>query len=181
MNLSVKVFSMPPAGQRPCRWSVPGRRAIAGALSHLLMTGFLLASTLTWSATAREADRVFQQGMSEAAIRAELIDVPLEGQYVDERPWAETYFKDGRIEYKDPQANWTGQWSFRGAGFCTFYNEGSSGGCWRVIKSSSNCYYFYGLQRSGEPFRGVPGKSQGWTARGWRKSKPSTCDVAVGV
>lgn len=124
----------------------------------------------------------FAAAMSEDAIRKELIDIPLAGHYFDGRPWEETYFTDQRITYRDSTNRWTGKWSFRGAGFCTFYNEGRNGGCWQIVKISGNCYYFYALQRSGRPRLAKPGEGRRrWTARGWRKDQASSCDVEVGA
>lgn len=122
-----------------------------------------------------------QPGMSEAAIRKELIDVAMTGHYFDGQPWEETYFADQRITYKDTNNNWIGEWSFRGSGFCTFYNKGRNGGCWQIIKTGTNCYYFYGMPTDGNPPAATPGRLRKWTARGWRKDAASSCDVEVGA
>ena len=119
--------------------------------------------------------------MSEHDIRKELIGPPMTGTYASGSPWDETYFKDGHIVYRDEKNNWVGKWSFRGRRFCTFYNQGVNGGCWYVLKTSDNCYEFYSAFR---PFPSDKGGSPGrtsWVARGWRTSRPSTCDVEVGV
>ena len=119
--------------------------------------------------------------MSEAEIRKELIGPPMTGTYVDGRPWDETYYPDGHIIYHDLDNNWQGEWSFRGNGFCTYYNDEANGGCWRIVKTSENCYEFYAIGRLGKDGKGAGDKSIRWVARGWRASLASTCIPQVGV
>ena len=119
--------------------------------------------------------------MTEDQIRIELIGPPMKGNYADDQPWDETYFHDGSITYADTMNNWQGIWSFRGAGFCTYYNEGQNGGCWTILKTSANCYEFYPVARAGKLIPRKPDQRRTWTARGWRTTAASTCDVGVGV
>ena len=120
--------------------------------------------------------------MSQSDIQNELIGPPMKGVYDDGSPWDETYFADGHIVYQDATNNWVGKWSFRGKGFCTFYNGGVNGGCWRVLKTSENCYEFYPVnQKRAQEKDKRRRKVITWIARGWRRSHASTCDPEVGV
>ena len=156
-------------------WGVT--HAIAQIINSGRLPGLCLAMLIgtIWAALAADF------AMSEQDIRGELIGVPMQGNYVDGRPWDETYFPDGRISYHDLSNNWSGQWSFRGSGFCTFYNDGANGGCWLVHKVSENCYEFYSLGRNEKKFKDLPERRLVWVARGWRRSHASTCDPQVGV
>lgn len=118
--------------------------------------------------------------MSEADMRAAFIGKTLDGHYGNGLAWTETYFDDGRLDYREPERRAVGKWHFRGRVFCTFYDPAQprpplSGGCWTAIKSGANCYEFYlaGLTRD-EEFEDEA-TSRRWNARGWRQGEPSTC------
>ena len=86
--------------------------------------------------------------MSEAAMRADFAGQTLDGHYGSGTTWTETYFADGRIDYRESNRVAKGRWHFRGGVvFCTFYDPPYSpafvGGCWQVIKTGANCYEFY--------------------------------------
>ena len=149
------------------------RALIAAAFCGILAIWLVVGVPLISSATVL--------ALTEKNIRDELIGPPMKGTYVDGRPWDETYFANGSITYRDQDNKWQGQWSFRGTGFCTFYNDGANGGCWQILKISENCYEFYSMTRSGMPKSDHKGRSVTWVARGWRASQASTCDPEVGV
>ena len=113
-------------------------------------------------------------------MRQAFIGKTLDGHYVDGLAWTETYSNEGGLDYREAIRSGTGRWFFRGEVFCTFYDPGFglNGGCWRAIQTGANCYEFYvaGLPRSGEEGDAAPGPLDGWLARGWRNSEPSTCE-----
>ncbi len=152
----------------------------AGVVTALILL-ILIGPAVAARSPGGGANPVEYGPMSETQIRAELIGPPMRGSYADGQPWDETYFPGGRISYKDSTNNWQGKWSFRGRGFCTFYNDGTNGGCWQILKTSENCYEFYAMSRAGVPLATVPGRRRVWVARGWRASRGSTCDPEVGV
>ncbi len=121
-------------------------------------------------------------------MRAAFVGKTLDGHYGSGLAWTESYFSDGRLEYREPERQAMGQWSFRGAVFCTFYEPGRTeraaphlppltGGCWTAIKSGENCYEFYlaGLSPEVLVEEDPDGALQRWNARGWRQGEPSTC------
>jgi hypothetical protein len=119
--------------------------------------------------------------MSEEAMRAAFIGNTLDGHYGNGLSWSESYFDGGRLAYLEPRRSAVGDWSFRGAVFCTFYDnepsgEALSGGCWRAIAVGTNCYEFY-LAATGrdEPLEGEGQDGGRWSARGWRRGEPATC------
>lgn len=122
----------------------------------------------------------WHQWMSEERLKAEFVGGGFEGYYSDRSPWAETYFTDGHITYKDSNNNWAGAWSFRGNVFCTFYNGGVDGGCFLIEKSADNCYDFYTVEGDAEPSQPTGKEPLYWNARGWRKDQPSGCMPYVG-
>ena len=116
--------------------------------------------------------------MTESAMRADFIGKELAGHYADGRTWTETYHSDGGISYREVDRQATGQWSFRGSVFCTFYGPGFDGACWFSRKLSANCYEFYLASREPDGEIGLPKR---WNARGWRTDRASTCDGQPGV
>lgn len=120
--------------------------------------------------------------MTEQDMRTAFIGKTLDGHYGNGLIWTETYFDDGRLDYREPERRAVGQWHFRGDVFCTFYDPKQprpplAGGCWTAIKSGSNCYEFYlaGLSPEGPAQGDLDGAPQRWNARGWRQGEPSTC------
>jgi hypothetical protein len=118
--------------------------------------------------------------MSEEAMRAAFIGKTLDGHYLDGIAWSETYFPEGRLDYRESVRKGPGHWYFRGNVFCTFYQPGYglTGGCWTTIQVSANCYEFYlaGLRDQKGEEESTPGPLAGWLARGWRKGEASTCE-----
>jgi hypothetical protein len=118
--------------------------------------------------------------MTEEAMRGAFIGGTLDGHYIDGLRWSESYTADGRLSYWEALRKGVGYWYFREHVFCTFYDpgQGLSGGCWRAIKASANCYEFYvsgfGDPQSDEEI--APGPLGNWAARAWRQGEPSTCE-----
>jgi len=113
-------------------------------------------------------------------MRAAFIGKTLDGHYGNGVTWTESYFGNGRLDYREPLRRAVGDWYFRGHVFCTFYDReepAMAGGCWTAIKTGSNCYEFY----LASPGRDDPieddtqGLTRRWNARGWRQGEPSTC------
>lgn len=138
----------------------------------------MLLAGLTSAAATSSTSRSW---MSEDAMRQAFIGRTLDGHYVGGLAWTETYLKEGRPDYRESLRSGKGSWFFRSQVFCTFYDpgQGLNGGCWRTIQTGANCYEFYDayLARSGEEdAQKSPGPLDGWVARGWRNSEPSTCE-----
>jgi hypothetical protein len=121
--------------------------------------------------------------MSEPAMRQAFIGKTLDGHYASGVSWTETYFLDGRLDYREPLRAAGGAWSFRGRVFCTFYDPGEqalAGGCWRALSSGANCYEFYAASPIGDDqWTGDRDEEPAtrWSARGWRRGEPATCVV----
>ena len=131
--------------------------------------------------------------MTEEAMRSAFIGKTLDGHYGNGLTWTETYFGDGRLEYRESARQATGRWHFRGHVFCTFYDPPLpqpplNGGCWTAIKTSANCYEFYLAGLSPDPpvrrRHARHGASAGTRAAGARRSPPPAarsraCEVAA--
>ena len=117
--------------------------------------------------------------MSEASMRRAFIGRTLDGHYGNGQTWTETYFADGRLDYREPLRGAVGDWFFRGQVFCTFYDpeqaHALSGGCWHALKAGANCYEFY-LATGDDLGSDETGGAPHWTARGWRRGEPATCE-----
>jgi hypothetical protein len=105
----------------------------------------------------------------------------IDGYYVDGTKFSESYGHDGAIDYREPNRRMIGTWSVVADTFCTIYSTMPTGGCFRVTRTSVNCYEFYFQARTeaeaAAPDRGRPS----WTARAWRKDRPSSCAEAPTV
>ncbi len=114
--------------------------------------------------------------MGDDEIRKAFAGVTINGVYVDGVKFTENYFENGRIAYRDPRKAMTGRWSVVNKSFCTLYDGYVVGGCFKVARHSANCYEFYFLTSSeSEAAKLDPGRPS-WTARGWDRAKPATCD-----
>jgi hypothetical protein len=149
--------------------------ALLGAIGSSLFAPF---------ATALEPDH----WMTEAAMRSAFIGKTLDGHYGNGVTWTESYFANGRLDYREAQRQAKGAWHFRGHVFCTFYDPPLlhpplSGGCWTSLQTSANCYEFYLAGLAPEPpfTDDVPGMALRWNARGWRNDEPSTCNEKPSV
>ena len=114
--------------------------------------------------------------MDDDAINKAFAGVTINGVYADGMTFTESYASSGGIAYSDPRKAMTGRWSVVNRSFCTLYEGATTGGCFKVTRHSANCYEFYfltGTER--EAAKDNPGLPS-WTARGWDKSKPATCD-----
>lgn len=119
--------------------------------------------------------------MSDQDIRATFGGATIHGVYVDGMTFTESYGSDGRIAYHDPRKAMTGRWSVVNRTFCTLYDDTVSGGCFRVIRHSANCYEFY-FQAGSETEAARPDAARPrWTARGWHNARPATCDEKPAV
>jgi hypothetical protein len=142
----------------------------------------LLAVAVCGLLAAVPAAPALDAWMTEEAMRSAFIGKTLDGHYGSGLAWTETYFADGRLDYRESRRRAVGKWHFRGHVFCTFYDPPAAlpplnGGCWTAIKTSANCYEFYLAGLTPEPpfADDTPGMAQRWNARGWRNDEPSTC------
>jgi hypothetical protein len=134
----------------------------------LLAVGILGLTVLSAGAT--------ESWMNDNDISKAFSSVTIDGAYADGMSFTETYTDAGTISYRDPRKAMTGRWSVINSAFCTLYDGVITGGCFKVIRHSQNCYEFYFVAGSeaeaARPDRGRPS----WTARGWNKALPPTCD-----
>ncbi len=154
----------------------------------IVMASIAVARAQTNVTTRQASARAW---MTEDAMRADFAGQTLDGHYGNQATWTETYFADGRIDYKESTRFAKGRWNFRAGTFCTFYDPpfipDFVGGCWQVLKQGANCYEFYtaGTQLPSQQDGGKDEDDEGdgvgpdrplrWNARGWRTSEPSTC------
>jgi hypothetical protein len=114
--------------------------------------------------------------MSEAEIRRELTGHAMKGYYPKGERWVDDYAADGSIAYHDEHVAWTGQWSFHGNVFCTFYNGETDGGCYMMRQLSKNCFEYVIVPTDWRGPGLAPKSSPAWFARGWRSEEPTTCE-----
>jgi hypothetical protein len=114
--------------------------------------------------------------MPGAAIRSEFTGRPIAGIYPSGRPWTETIHSDGTTDYREGGKHWLGRWWIRDREFCFSYPPPGLGGCFRVVRTSANCYELYDF--SGEAGRGEepPHLDDLWNGRLWVADRPTTCE-----
>jgi hypothetical protein len=117
--------------------------------------------------------------MSETDLRSTFAGQTIDGHYPNGSTFTETYDGTGRIDYRDTMRSSGGRWSIVEGTFCTIYDDDPTGGCFRVIKSGTNCFEFYFVART-EDEASRP-RSPDWTARGWLADRNSTCTEGSNV
>lgn len=120
--------------------------------------------------------------MSDQELNVTFAGKSIAGHYADGVTFEETYKTNRRLEYVEGERRETGKWSVVAGTFCTIYDNEAGGGCFRVHRSSSNCYEFYFLARDEQTAQTLErqGRSS-WTARAWRRDAASTCEEQASV
>ncbi len=138
-------------------------RRITSTLLSLTIAGSLAGQPLTtW--------------MGEAELRQTFAGVAIDGVYVDGMKFTESYEDQGALVYNDPLKEMTGRWSIVNRAFCTLYHGKATGGCFKVARVSANCFEFYFLAGTEQETAKLESGRPSWTARGWNKKHPTTCD-----
>lgn len=121
--------------------------------------------------------------MTDAEIDAAFRGRTIVGTYYNGEKFSESYALDGSLSYREGADYRTGHWSVVNATFCTIYDVNPTGGCFRVIRKSLNCFEFYFVARTREQARQLEEHSEraSWTARAWHNDQPSTCDEVPAV
>ena len=141
----------------------------------------LAPSGLVLALDVGQASSTDASWMSVEDMRSEFIGKTLEGVYPDGSAWSDAYFPDGSIIYHDTVNNWTGEWSFKGPAYCTWYLGGAQGGCFLVRKLSANCYSFFVVPNDWNRPEPPDASQIGWNGNGWVNDRPGTCEPRVGV
>jgi hypothetical protein len=115
--------------------------------------------------------------MTEPDLRASFSGATINGEYTDGRSFEERYQTTGELAYTEiaRKRHMTGRWSIVRNRFCTIYDNSGTGGCFRVHKTSFNCFEFYFDTRTEEEARKSTLRHPTWTARAWRTDLPTTC------
>ena len=116
---------------------------------------------------------VAQLWLSETEIQSSLAGRTIDGRYPNGDSFTETYLNGGRIRYQDEQHSTGGRWSITEGTFCTIYDNDLTGGCFRVLKTSANCFEFYFVARN--EYEAARPRDPDWAAQGWFDGESSTC------
>ncbi len=117
--------------------------------------------------------------LSEAQMRAAFAGQTVTGMYFWRVVYSETYHADGRITYWDPvNGAVTGRWHFSNQGFCTFYDNTISGGCFALRQVGDNCFENYMIEgQDTGPLR--PDETKPYVSQLWLNTAPATCEARV--
>ena len=133
-----------------------------------------LSVALSVAATAATAQRSWMQ---EADIRAQLTNVRLAGLYPSNTAWTELINPDGTTDYAEGSERRPGTWEVRGELYCFVYALPHQGGCFRIVRHSTNCYELYTASIGGMiPSPPPPAGAMSWNGRMWREAEPATCE-----
>jgi hypothetical protein len=104
------------------------------------------------------------------------------GAYVDGTAFTETFWPDGKDTYWDPRGTSMGKWSVARDLMCFEYDAEYSmaGGCFRVEKSSANCFDFYAMSATMNDTP-VTDKKRRYVARASADGVAGTCPVELQV
>jgi hypothetical protein len=138
------------------------RYSMLACLSLIAVTSAIAQSPTMW--------------MSDDEIRRAFAGTSIDGAYIDGLSFTEAYADDGSIAYRDKRKAMTGKWSIVNNSFCTLYHGIVTGGCFKVLQRSANCFEFYFLASTEIEAAMPKPRRPSWTARGWNKAKPATCE-----
>jgi hypothetical protein len=117
--------------------------------------------------------------LSEAEIRAALAGQTIDGRYPEGETFTETYEAGGKVRYRDGRHTTAGRWSIIEGTLCTIYDNDPTGGCFRVQRTSANCFEFYFVART--EYEASRPREPDWSAQGWLSDRVSTCAVSDSV
>lgn len=138
---------------------------------------FVIVSAVAWLAAIATPVMAQRAWLQEREIRAELTDVQLSGLYPSNVAWTELIRPDGTSDYTEGGEHRPGRWSISGELYCFLYSLPHQGGCFRVVRHSSNCYELYTASVGGvAPPTPPPASAMSWNGRMWRESERATCD-----
>lgn len=142
-------------------------------LRAFAIAGCVAAAPASWATPAL--------WLSNGEIMAALAGKTLEGRYASGRAFVERYGAGGRVDYLEKGQTIGGHWSVTAGTLCTIYDTDSTGGCFRVVKASDNCFEFYFVTRTEEAAPGPATARPAWTARGAVWGEPSACRESASV
>jgi hypothetical protein len=138
---------------------------------------FVLVMTTTVASAAGDAG----VWLPDADIAAALGGKTIEGRYANGRAFTERYLTDGRVEYMENGQAMGGHWTVTAGTLCTIYDSDPAGGCFRVSRTSANCFEFYFAARTEEAAPGPDGSPPQWTARGSVSGDSAACQDGASV
>lgn len=118
--------------------------------------------------------------LSEAELRSLMIGRPMAGVYPEGTPWRETIMADGTADYAENAKRKPGRWWFEQDGYLCFnYPSEGTGGCFKYVKLTANCYEHFSKPRLGTD-DGLPNPMMS-NGKLWRDDQPSTCEAEPSV
>ena len=147
----------------------------------LLVAATILASLAVSAATRAEEPQREAQWMSGESIRSAFGGRNLAGHYPSGSLWTESIFSDGTTDYREGARHWKGNWWVSDREFCFAYPPPGLGGCFRVVRASSNCYELYDFSAPAGQGEAPPAGENRWNGRMWIADEPITCEERPAV
>lgn len=149
----------------------------ANGIALVAMGLGLIAMQSGQSSVAASASR----WMTETEIRAGFVMRMVAGTLPDGQPWTELMRDDGQTDYMEGGRPLKGRWWFDEHGQLCFRYSTGSGGCFRYIQLSENCYEHF-FSATQQPIAGTA-VARDVFSNGplWRQEEPSTCDAKPSV
>ncbi|MBS0241821.1 MAG: hypothetical protein JSS20_06560 [Proteobacteria bacterium] len=141
----------------------------------------LIAALASLASSALAEERANLTWMSGEEIKQAFSGQPLEGVYPSQRPWSELIRQDGTTDYREGPNHWAGTWWVQDREFCFRYPPPGVGGCFRITRTSPNCYELYEFGNPPEDPDTPPERADLWNGRMWQAGKPPTCEVRPSV
>lgn len=113
--------------------------------------------------------------MDDNELKAAFAGKSIQGNYASGKAFTEDYRADGSIAYRERGIAYRGHWSLQAGSFCTNYHGDTTGGCYRVMQVSDNCYEFYFVARTELEAAEKDLRRPDWTARAAVTDRDATC------
>jgi len=159
-------------------------RITIGSDQHRSSGAAVMAAALivcVGSSVAADDIKPTKPWISEADLRGLMLQRPMAGVYPGGTPWRETIYPDGTSDYVENGERKPGKWWFDKEGYLCFnYPSTGTGGCFKYVKLTANCYEHFSKPRQDEPAdQGSGGTFHGLATNGrlWSDDKPSTCEA----
>jgi hypothetical protein len=146
--------------------------------AHGPFAACVLGAVLSISFAMAEGSPRLTTWLTAGQISDEFSGRRLEGTYPSGVRWSEHIAADGSTDYVEGDKRWRGVWWLEERAFCFSYPPPGIGGCFRVRRSSENCFDLYEVGIADAQGEDAPLLPDRWNGRMWHGDRPLTCEAA---
>ncbi|MFV0296368.1 MAG: hypothetical protein ACK5JT_09655 [Hyphomicrobiaceae bacterium] len=146
-----------------------------------LLLGMFSACAAANLAAAQSDTQGGMAWMNDDEIKSQFSGRKLQGIYPSRKHWREEIFTNGTTDYTEGTKRWKGQWHVTNGSFCFRYPVPGTGGCFRVVQVSANCFELYELGTEHADTNAPPTTRDYWNGRMWHSDRKTTCEQTPSV